>query len=411
MKILYLANRFYPEHSTAKEKIILNLAKMMQRYGHRVKVFTSSFYPPSFYDRSLGALAIKEFVYDSVPVLAFRYRGIFKDFDSRIENEALSEISGDLIRRERPDVVHAGPSIVGELIASAKKLGIPYVMTLTDLSMMCPKSTLVRSDQSLCDGPESGEACGQHCSELPPIEIPTRLAKVRQFLTHAKVIAVPSRFMAQRFQKEFGALSIRVVRNGLSFNTMMWNLRRYGRGEALVFGYAGSLNPPDGVHILIEAFMSVNSPQASLKIYGARSVSEPYMQMLKDIALQDRRIEFCGGYAADQVCEILQNIDLLVTPSLWHESYPLVVNEALACNVPVIASDVGGTSETIQDQFNGFTFRVRDVGHLARVLQTVADTPEMLNAIKDNIGQMVITTVEQEAYTYDRIYTEVCVAH
>src|SRR5262249_33436448 len=119
MNILYLVHQFYPEYSTGTEKLVLNVSKMMQQGGHRVKVLTYSFYPPSFYERRLGDIAIKEFVYEGVPVLAFRYRKIPADIHFSFENHELSKVAHDLIRREKPDVVHVGHSMrVGELLKS-----------------------------------------------------------------------------------------------------------------------------------------------------------------------------------------------------------------------------------------------------------------------------------------------------
>ena len=205
MNILYLVHQFYPEYSTGTEKITLNVSKMMQQCGHRVKVFTYSFYPPSFYEHRLDGIAIKEFIYESVPVLAFRYRRIPADIHFAFENYELSKVARALIRREKPDVVHVLHSMrVGELLKSTKVLGIPYVMTLTDFFLMCPKYTLIRSDGSLCFGPESGTACRRHCSELPTERIPKRLASAREFLVEADAIAAPSRFLAETFKKEFG---------------------------------------------------------------------------------------------------------------------------------------------------------------------------------------------------------------
>src|SRR5689334_6482406 len=155
MKIVYLVHQFYPEYSTGTEKIVLNLATMMQSCGHRVKVLTYSFYPPSFYDRRLDRIAIKAFIYAGVPVLAFRYRHTPRSIHFDFDNRELSRVADDLIRREKPDVVHAGHVMrVGELLKSAMHLGIPHVITLTDFFLMCPKYTLLRSDGSLCYGPE-----------------------------------------------------------------------------------------------------------------------------------------------------------------------------------------------------------------------------------------------------------------
>jgi glycosyltransferase involved in cell wall biosynthesis len=407
MKILYLVHQFYPEYSSGTEKFVLNLAKMMQQWGHKVKVLTYSFRPPSFYEYGMGGIAIKEFVYDSVPVLAFRYLTVPEDVHFGFSSDELSKVAGDLIRREKPDLVHVGHSMrVGELLKSVKQLDIPYVITLTDFFMICPKFTLIRSNGSLCGGPESSLACTRYCPELLTNNIPKRLAAAREFLSGAKVIAVPSRFVAQTFQKEFGDLNFELIRHGLSVETLTCNVRRYQRGDVLVFCYAGSLNPHKGVHVLIEAFMAVTSPAVSLRIYG-RGASEEYEENLRRSARPDGRIEFCGEYTANQLGEILQRIDVAIVPSLWYETYSFVANEALASHVPVITSDIGAMTETVKDNFNGFTFRMGDSRNLTETLQKIADCAEILNPLKDNINQMIFPTVEQEAYAYERIYNDV----
>ena len=155
--------------------------------------------------------------------------------------------------------------------------------------------------------------------------------------------------------------------------------------------------------------MSITSPNASLKIYGTKTASEAYVDMLRKIAQPDKRIEFCGEYAANELGGILQAVDVVVVPSLWYENHPLMVSEALACNVPVIVSNVGGMTETVKDNFNGFAFSMGDVGQLAETFRIVSGNPEVLNQLKDNISRMTFPTVEQEAYAYERIYNEVCV--
>ena len=94
----------------------------------------------------------------------------------------------------------------------------------------------------------------------------------------------------------------------------------------------------------------------------------------------------------------------MVLPSLWYENYPLVLHEALACNVPVIASDTGGMAEKIKDSVNGFTFQFGNETDLMHKLRRVLDAPEILNDLKKNTGESILPPVEEEAYLYDRLY-------
>jgi len=408
MKVLFLIHQFYPNYSTGTEKFILNLAKMMQRCGHRVKVITYSFHPSWFYQYRLSGFAIKEYVYESVPVLAFRFRKHPEDLHFALGDSEMAQVGVELLQRENPDIVHIGHSMrVAGFIKSARQLNIPYVVTLTDFFLMCPKYILVRSNGSLCSGPESGLACTQHCPELPNDRIPKRLVEAQALLAQANAVAAPSQFLAKTFQREFPGLQPILIRHGMSFHNLKSNSRRYQHGDRIVFGYAGSLNTHKGVHILIEAFMSARLSEAELKIYGKNATSRHYVNSLKKASYSCKNISFCGEYAAGQLAEVLQGIDVIVLPSLWHENASLILCEALASNVPVIVSDAGGMNETVRNDFNGFIFRMGDVRNLSEILQTIVENPETLNRLKENIRLMTFPTIEQEAYAYEQIYKEI----
>ena len=115
-------------------------------------------------------------------------------------------------------------------------------------------------------------------------------------------------------------------------------------------------------------------------------------------------MEFCGLYSEDQTGEILSNVDVVVVPSLCYENYPMALHEALACNVPVVATNLGGIAEKIQDGVNGFLFNVGDSQQLQTVLERIVKDPSVLNPLKRNIDSMVIPGIEQEAYSYSRVY-------
>src|SRR5262249_802219 len=148
------------------------------------------------------------------------------------------------------------------------------------------------SNGAVCTGPESGRACIEHCSELSVEKIRKRLSVVRDVLSHAKIVVAPSIFAAEMFQREFKDVQIKVIRNGLPLPAPIGNEWRYMAGDSVVFCLAGPLQSHNGAGTLIEAFMSVISPTASLKIYATRGVSEP-VGRLRDAARQDSRIEFC----------------------------------------------------------------------------------------------------------------------
>jgi SAM-dependent methyltransferase len=131
------------------------------------------------------------------------------------------------------------------------------------------------------------------------------------------------------------------------------------------------------------------------------------VKSLTSMAATNSNIEFCGVFPESQTGEVLSNVDVVVVPSLCYENYPMTLHEALACNIPVIATNLGGMAEKIKDGFNGFLFNMGDSRHLQTVLEAIVNDPAVLNPLKRNISSMMIPGVEQEAYTYARAYRSV----
>jgi len=94
-----------------------------------------------------------------------------------------------------------------------------------------------------------------------------------------------------------------------------------------------------------------------LKIYGSAPVGgESYALGLQTISSGDPRIEFQGTFENRQIAQVLDEIDALVIPSLWHENMPLVALSAQAAGCALIVSDIGGLSDVVADERNGMVF-------------------------------------------------------
>ena len=160
MKILYIIHQFYPEYHTGTEKFVLNLASMTQKTGNKVKVITYSFMDDSAFDKTDSNILYRNYSFQGIPVLAFKYKKQPDDIHFALENNSLREFASKILVKESPDLVHVGhPMRVHEFIWEAQNIGIPYLMTLTDFFMICPKYILAPDDHSLCSGPQGGKAC------------------------------------------------------------------------------------------------------------------------------------------------------------------------------------------------------------------------------------------------------------
>jgi glycosyltransferase involved in cell wall biosynthesis len=99
--------------------------------------------------------------------------------------------------------------------------------------------------------------------------------------------------------------------------------------------------------------------------------------MVRDLGLS-RQVVFTG-YRED-MAEVLRALDLLVIPSL-HEGVPQIALQALACQVPIIASNVGGIPVVVQAGRTGRLVPPGDPGALAKAIREVFANPEATRAM------------------------------
>lgn len=402
MKIVYLVHQFYPDYYTGTEKFVLNTARMMQKNGHKVKVITYSLANPSSNPQIYKEILSHEYVYEGVPVLAFRHRNIPPDVSNHLEDAQVLEFAEQILAREKPDLVHVGhPMRVSGFVHACMKRKIPYIVTLTDFYLQCIRGILVQANGGLCDGPHSGKACEIHC-KIPGMR--ARLITARTILASARYILAPSQFVAAMLQKEF-RIPVKVLNHGMNYSKIRRNHKVYKSGDPITFFYGGSLNPHKGVHLIIEAVKKIHLNQMKVKIFGS---GDPlYTEGLRNLAGSDSRIEFCGVYAENDIQEIYQQVDVAIVPSVWYENYPLSLHEALASGIPALVSNVGGMAEKIKDGHNGYTFRLGDADDLADKMLRLVMHPSLLNHFKANLSKFMIPTIEQEIYAYERIYNSV----
>lgn len=411
MKILYAIHQFYPETSAGTEHFLLNLSHAVQRAGHHADIITYT--QADLPKLETGTMLQKhQYVYERLPVTRFRHRRTFLELNTAPEDAQVVAFAREHLRLGGYDVLHVvHPMRVSSFAAAAEELAVPYVVTLTDFWALCPKITLQTSCGALCAGPEGGKACAEFCPELSFEHVSSRLAAIHKMLRAASAVTTPSEFSAALVRKQFPDIAVTVVPHGLNRSKFCKSEKTYRSGSTIVFGYCGGLAPHKGVHLLISAFRKLNIADVSLRIFGAGGPNDRgYERELRNSAAGDLRIEFRGQYGAEDAGKILQNIDVLVIPSLWYETYSFILHEAFASGIPVIASRIGVLAEQLRDGEKGWTFALGDEKELAERLAMVAQNPASLNAMKVFPGNFG-ASLEEEAYFYEKIYNDVFRRH
>lgn len=158
---------------------------------------------------------------------------------------------------------------------------------------------------------------------------------------------------------------------------------RFSTPENIVVGMVKSMEHVYGVDLLIRAFAmaSARHPELGLKLLLAGTGSK--LQEYKALAgrlKSDHAITFLGKIDYENVPYIHQEIDIFVNPSR-QESFGVSVLEASSCGKPVIASKVGGLTETIRDGETGVLVDSEDHEALCEAILVLAQDKELRNRL------------------------------
>ena len=125
-----------------------------------------------------------------------------------------------------------------------------------------------------------------------------------------------------------------------------------GRGSHVLF--VGRPGLRKGIPWLVEALtqLCTERPDLRITIVGDGPERQGVETLVRSAGISDR-VHFTGYQSSAQVAEWLSTADVFVLPSLA-EGVPIALMEAMAAEVPVIATNVGGTSELVSDGVNGF---------------------------------------------------------
>jgi glycosyltransferase involved in cell wall biosynthesis len=145
-----------------------------------------------------------------------------------------------------------------------------------------------------------------------------------------------------------------------------------GRFVVLVVAH---LIPEKGVDTALRALALLPS-HVTLWIVGDGPERPKLEQLAQSLGIEERTV-FLG--LCSDVCRYMQAADCLVCPSLWEEAAGLVILEALASGLPVIASCVGGIPEFVRSGSNGFLVSAGDYSAMARYVAALEGSEPLLS--------------------------------
>ncbi len=268
-----------------------------------------------------------------------------------------------LVRRHRIDLVHAHWLLPNGFIAHrvARATGLPYAVTLhgSDIFMAERNAAFRRMAAATLAGAAHVTSCSA--------DLKQRLLAIGGDQHADKVPLVPN-----------GTDLVPGAAAGAG------GLRRrlgVAAGDPLVVA-VGRLVYKKGFRYLIEAVreLAESHPRARFVIGGGGDLEDELRRQAAELGLGER-LQFTGMLTHDQVLELVAAADLFVMPSIRDadgniDGLPIVVLEAMAAGVPVVATDVAGMPLAVEDGVSGLLVQEQDPPALAAALGRLLDDPE-----------------------------------
>jgi len=393
MKIVMISNLYPPYIFGGAEVYVKRISEDLVARGHEVVIITTS--PTNKFEiEKRGGVKIYRINTNLYPLYernkhSLLIRVLWRGID--MANIYSLTIIKRVLKKEVPDIVHIhnfrGLSILS--FKATKDLNLPTIFTAHDYSLMCPKSSLLRRDNTICENPR--KICQYY-------------KNYNKYITNARVnlITAPSQFVLNKIRESGLFKGTLMIKLPLGIKLDNRKLKKsYDKIDIL---FVGNLGWHKGVHILINAFKQIERSDITLHIVGKGEA----FRTLKKIAGDDPRIIFYGFVPDNKLDELYTKANIGVIPSIWYDNSPVVIYENLSHGNPVIGSKIGGIPELIEENYNGFLFEAGNVNELKEKLEYLINNRDILKKFSQNAVRYIKKyDMTKHINSLIRIYKEV----
>ena len=385
-RVLFCSNAYPPRFIGGAELIVEKHARLLRSMGYEAAVFAGEG------QEAWGPHhAIRQDLWNDVPV--WRIQLNHEDFANtgvNFVNRPVEERFEQVLDEFCPTVVHCH-NLIGlsvQLLHLAKRRGLRTGLTLHDHWMYCPRNTLVTAEGDPCD-PRCNCRCQSAISAKDGCDIPIylRAGMMRKISEEVDFFHFPSSYLRD-IHILWGLPTDKcwAIPNGIEIE----RFSKVGRSEPsdhVRLTFVGYMGHHKGVELLVEALAATpESDRLHLNLVGNGELRKPLTERVKELGIANR-VKFWKQVPNERICEVYEQTDCLVLPSLWPENHPVSINEALACGIPVIASNSGGIPELVTHCKTGYLFEQGSQGELQRIFSHIARHPDCLGVLSENARQ------------------------
>ncbi len=406
-KVLFIVHDFLVRSVAGTELYTLNLARTISKKGVEVTIL----YPEFDSSRPVGNAT--KGTYDNVTTVGLNLPPKHR-LSHNVDYPDVGQLLSLWLDANHFDLVHFQHLLfwTTSAVDAVAAKGIPLVLTLHDTFLICDQIHMQFEGVDNCVKEPSSimncATCYMNRQLNPSAEkyenveayMSHRLRRHREIYQKFHKVLVPSLDLINRLRAN-GFENPATIHSTLGMNLFQPQIFHKG-SDRVRFLFIGNIAPVKGLDILLQAFSKVDPSKASLDIYGKirnPEILEDNFRSLSD----NHEVRYRGSYGPEDLPEILSKYDVLIIPSRF-ETYPTTAREALHAGVPIIASNVGGLPELIEDGSNGLLFEAGNMEDLAEKMTYVLDNQKIIDTFRQNIKP--VKGIEEDASKIINLYVE-----
>ena len=171
--------------------------------------------------------------------------------------------------------------------------------------------------------------------------------------------------------------------------------------------YVGRFSQSKGVEYLVDAFSYIENFDHQLVLVGDGAHRGKIESHIKRLGLENK-VSLLGWREGEELSRLFHNCSMLVVPSVWNEVFGIIGLEAMAASKPVVAFDVGGISQWLDDNITGLLVSRKDIRELSLKMASLIRNPRLA----EEMGRLGLErfqkefTTEMQAVNLMKVYSK-----
>lgn len=334
-----------------EDSVVANERKMLEEHGHKVYLYTRN-------NSELKTMGIiQKLKLPFTTVFNFKtYRDIKK-----------------IIKEKHIDIVHIHNTlnlISPSVYYAARAMKVPVVQTIHNFRLLCPGATFYRDGHICEDCVEYGLKCAVKHNCYRDSKIQTLACVIStKFHRMTGIYGKINYICLTEFNKE-KLLQLKQIKEENVFvkPNFVESVGEFVPEEERKnqFVFAGRLDKLKGIDFLLKVWKQMGEYAPQLVICGTGPLEDWCKKFIVDNKLN---VKMLGFVPNTETRKLIANSKALILPTQWYEGFPMSMVEAFSVGTPVICSDLGNSGNLIENNINGYKFRLNSINNLVEIVQ------------------------------------------